>query len=112
MLDLLRAPLGEMAARQKVVEKSINESIYFRDTAILETIYSCGLRISELCGLQAADIDWEQQVVRVRGKGKKERLVPIGAPALEAIRLYWGKRRYSPARNEPLSPAQSRRGHK
>jgi integrase/recombinase XerC len=109
MLDLLRAPLEEMAARQKVVKKSINESIYFRDTAILETIYSCGLRISELCGLQAADIDWEQQVVRVRGKGKKERLVPIGAPALEAIRLYWGKRRYSPTRNEPLFLAQARR---
>ena len=109
MLDLLRAPLEEMAARQKVVKKSINESIYFRDTAILETIYSCGLRISELCGLQAADIDWEQQVVRVRGKGKKERLVPIGAPALEAIRLYWGKRRYSPTRNDPLFLAQARR---
>jgi site-specific recombinase XerD len=109
MLDLLRAPLEEMAARQKIVKKSINESIYFRDTAILETIYSCGLRISELCGLQAADIDWEQQVVRVRGKGKKERLVPIGAPALEAIRLYWSKRRYSPARNEPLFRAQARR---
>jgi integrase/recombinase XerC len=45
----------------------------FRDIAILETIYSCGLRISELCGLQAAEIDFNERLVRVRGKGKKER---------------------------------------
>jgi len=51
--------------------------------AVLETIYSCGLRISELCGLVAQDIDWNERVVRVRGKGKKERLVPIGETALE-----------------------------
>jgi site-specific recombinase XerD len=57
--------------------------------AILETIYSCGLRVSELCGLNAEDVDWPGQLVRVRGKGKKERLVPIGQPALEAIERYW-----------------------
>jgi len=57
--------------------------------AILETIYSCGLRISELCGLRAEDINWNEQIVRVRGKGKKERLVPVGAPALAAIQNYW-----------------------
>ena len=69
---------------------------------ILETIYSCGLRISELCGLQAGDINWNEQIVRVRGKGKKERAVPIGAPALEAIRLYWTKRRYLPGAGAPV----------
>ena len=53
--------------------------------AVLETIYSCGLRVSELCGLRAEDIDWSEQLVRVRGKGKKERLVPIGQPALQTI---------------------------
>ena len=57
--------------------------------AVLETIYSCGLRVSELCGLRADDIDWSEQIVRVRGKGKKERLVPIGEPALMAIQNYW-----------------------
>ena len=61
-----------------------------RDVAVLETIYSCGLRVSELCGLRAEDIDWSEQIVRVRGKGKKERLVPIGEPALQAIQNYWG----------------------
>jgi hypothetical protein len=53
-----------------------------RDVAVLETIYSCGLRISELCGLVAQDIDWDERLLRVRGKGKKERLLPIGEPAL------------------------------
>jgi integrase/recombinase XerC len=42
-----------------------------------------------LCGLQAGDVDWNEQLVRVRGKGKKERLVPIGEPALKAIETYW-----------------------
>jgi integrase/recombinase XerC len=62
-----------------------------RDVAILETIYSCGLRVSELCGMCAEDIDWSGQLVRVRGKGKKERVVPIGRPALASIREYWDK---------------------
>lgn len=60
-----------------------------RDVAILETIYSCGLRISELCGLRTQDLDWQERLVRVGGKGKKERLVPIGEPALGAIKNYW-----------------------
>ena len=57
-----------------------------RDVAVLETIYSCGLRISELCGLVAPDIDWGERLVRVRGKGRKERLIPIGETALAAIK--------------------------
>ena len=59
--------------------------------AVLETIYSCGLRISELCGLRVEDINFSEQIVRVRGKGKKERLVPIGEPALKAIENYWAQ---------------------
>jgi len=88
--DLLEAPSNELRAAAR--ENEVDASIYFRDAAILEVIYSCGLRVSELCQLCAADIDWSEQVVRVRGKGKKERLVPIGAPALEAIRAYWKHR--------------------
>jgi len=95
--DLLEAPGTELRAAAK--EDVVDASLYFRDAAILEVIYSCGLRVSELCQLCAADIDWPEQVVRVRGKGKKERLVPIGAPALEAIRAYW-KLRTDPASGE------------
>jgi integrase/recombinase XerC len=88
--DLLEAPAVEL--RRAAEKGEVEASLYFRDAAILEVIYSCGLRVSELCRLCAADIDWPEQVVRVRGKGKKERLVPIGAPALEAIRVYWKHR--------------------
>jgi len=88
--DLLEAPGVEL--RRAAEKGEMDASLFFRDAAILEVIYSCGLRVSELCRLSAADIDWPEQVVRVRGKGKKERLVPIGAPALEAIRAYWKHR--------------------
>jgi integrase/recombinase XerC len=88
-LALLDAPLRELAAQKEHAQKPPKPAPFLRDVAILETIYSCGLRISELCGLQALDVDWNEAIIRVRGKGKKERLIPIGAPALEAIRTYW-----------------------
>jgi len=59
-----------------------------RDRAILETIYSAGLRISELTGLNVEDLDELGEVLRIRGKGRKERLVPLGAKALGAIYEY------------------------
>jgi integrase/recombinase XerC len=74
-----------------------------RDRAILEVLYSCGLRVSELVGLDWNAIDANLEVVRVRGKGNKERIVPIGRKALEALDRYRAqilalvvpKRRYS-----------------
>lgn len=59
-----------------------------RDRAILETIYSAGLRVSELVGLQDGDIDKHEQIVRVRGKGRKERICPLGSFAIKAIDAY------------------------
>lgn len=59
-----------------------------RDAAILELFYSTGLRISELAALQVEDIDWISATLRVIGKGKKERLLPIGDPALRALQHY------------------------
>ncbi len=57
-----------------------------RDRAILELLYSSGLRVSELTGLDRGDVDLAEGVVRVQGKGGKERVVPVGAPAVRALR--------------------------
>jgi integrase/recombinase XerC len=59
-----------------------------RDRAILETLYSTGARVGELVGLNEEDLDPVDGIVRIRGKGRRERLVPIGAVALEAIKEY------------------------
>jgi integrase/recombinase XerC len=62
-----------------------------RDRAILEVLYSCGLRVSELVGLNWHDVDTNLEVVRVKGKGNKERIVPIGRKALAALDCYRGE---------------------
>jgi len=64
----------------------------WRDRAILEVLYSTGMRVSELTGLNREDVDEISGTVIVRGKGKKERLCPIGATALKAIDRYMAKR--------------------
>ena len=108
MLDLLNAPLKELASGKQSSEE-IDPTPCLRDVAILETIYSCGLRISELCGLQVQDINWNEQIVRVRGKGKKERIVPVGAPALAAIRNYWNKLNPPAGMDTPVFLAKTHR---
>ncbi|MBL7990196.1 MAG: site-specific tyrosine recombinase XerD [Candidatus Kapabacteria bacterium] len=59
-----------------------------RNKALLEVLYACGLRASEACGLQQRDILWEAEVIRVFGKGSKERIIPIGKTALQWISQY------------------------
>jgi integrase/recombinase XerC len=60
-----------------------------RDRAILELLYAAGLRVSELTGLNLADMDQKDKMLRVRGKGNKERIVPYGEKAAQALRAYW-----------------------
>jgi integrase/recombinase XerC len=63
-----------------------------RDRATIELFYSSGIRVSELTGLNVDDIDWNSSLVKIRGKGKKERIIPVGEPALEALKSYVRKR--------------------
>ena len=63
-------------------------AIAWRDTAIMELFYASGIRVSELCGLDLGDIDGARTTVRVLGKGSKERVVPIGIPAVSAVRKW------------------------
>ena len=104
---LASAPGKELTRAAKT--KKFDAAVYFRDAAILEVVYSCGLRVSELCQLCAGDLDWPEELVRIRGKGKKERLIPIGLPALEGIRVYWSHAKYSPRPEMPVFFARGKR---
>ncbi len=74
---------------QRLVEAPQGDGVAsLRDRAILETLYSAGLRVSELVGLRGRDVDLIGGTLRVMGKGKKERLVPVGSFSVRAIRRY------------------------
>ncbi len=64
-----------------------------RNRAIIEVLYSCGLRVSELVSLRVSDLFLEESFIRVTGKGDKQRLVPVGEPAVEAIKIYLSLRK-------------------
>lgn len=63
-------------------QPNISTAIGIRDRSILETLYGCGIRVSELINLSKKDIIWESEIIRIIGKGSKERIVPIGSSAL------------------------------
>lgn len=75
-----------------------------RDRAILELLYSTGMRVSELVTRDMGDLDFAEEVLRVRGKGNKERLVPVGRPAIEAVRGWL------PQRQQLLEELAGRKG--
>lgn len=72
--------------------KSSLPAYYKRDKALIELIYSCGLRRSEAAAINIGDIDFGSGFVRIKGKGSKDRIVPVGAKALEAVNVYLSER--------------------
>jgi tyrosine recombinase XerC len=83
---------------KRFVEQPAQErgKLSLRDSAILELMYSSGMRVSELVSLDTDEIDMKSGVVRITGKGSKERLVPVGSYAREAVRKYLEKRKSRP----------------
>jgi integrase/recombinase XerC len=75
-------PAGRQAG---VAANQAEAAVVLRDAAILELFYATGIRVSELCGLDVGHIDHGRRTLRVRGKGDKERTVPVGVPALLAV---------------------------
>ena len=89
-LILTRQQIEELLAAPLKIEKerAAPEWMPLRDVAVMELFYSSGLRLSELAALDVEDVDLYTESVRVFGKGRKERVCPIGAPALDAIQKY------------------------
>ncbi len=98
------------AARRTAANDAALTAIALRDAAIMELLYATGIRVSELCGLDAGDLDLTRRTVRVLGKRSKERVVPVGIPAVKAV-LTWLERG-RPAvveAQDPLRPAAAQK---
>ncbi|HZT80345.1 MAG TPA: site-specific tyrosine recombinase XerD [Gemmataceae bacterium] len=80
------------------------ERFYQRDRALLETLYATGCRASEVVGLKLADVHLDPGFCRCTGKGNKQRVVPLGRPAVEALRTYLGDLRVKLTRANPEAP--------
>lgn len=89
----------DAAAAQQMLEQAIAYAaeeggpVALRDVALLEVLYGSGVRVAELCGLDLADVDADRRTLRVFGKGRKERTVPLGTPAFRALDRWIGEGR-------------------
>lgn len=91
-IDQARRVLDAIAARAAATEEPIQAAAAARDVAIMEVLYASGIRVSEACGLDVSDFDTGRGLLRVLGKGSKERTAPLGAPAVAALHR-WLERR-------------------
>jgi integrase/recombinase XerC len=86
--DDMEAVLAPVTAPTEAGDDPGTVAVAVRDAALVELLYATGIRVSELCGLDLADVDESRRVVRVLGKGSKERSVPYGVPAERALRAW------------------------
>ena len=109
MERLLQAPLEELRRLQSAAEAGSvpDPTEWLRDAAVLELIYSAGLRVSEVCGLRVDQVDLDGQTLHVLGKGRNERVIPFGGPALAALEAYW---RWINPQQKPSDPVFQGRG--
>ena len=102
-----RARLPKVLSRDEVAnllsQPNGSDPAALRDRALLETMYACGLRASEAIGLELSELDLEAGILRARGKGSKERIVPVGSKAIETLHAYLerGRPRLVGIRDEP-----------
>lgn len=90
--DVARAVLQHVADNAAAQDEPLARAAALRDVALLEVLYASGVRVSELCGLDLDDIDADRGLLRVVGKGDKERRVPLGRPAQRALDGWLGER--------------------
>jgi integrase/recombinase XerC len=107
-----RAPSGPVHSGPLTPAEARRRAVALRDAAILELLYATGLRVSELAGLDRADVDHERRTLRVTGKGNKQRTVPFGAPAATALDRWLDHgRRHLVSTTGTASPGAARGGH-
>ena len=86
VLDVQKAGLAMDSMATRAAEEG--SPIALRDVAMLELLYATGARVGELCGLNIGDIDYNRNTIRVLGKGNKERVIPMGKPAIKAVQVW------------------------
>lgn len=108
------ALLDEVAAEVDLTDDDLERAVALRDGAVLELLYGAGLRVGECCALETGDLDLDRAHVTVLGKRAKERRVPLGAPAVDALRRYLDEGRAHLAHDDspPTSVFLNRRGHR
>lgn len=115
---LLPQPLSKQQIEQLLAMPQEKTALGLRDKALLELLYACGLRIAELCNLRLEQLNLEEGMIRVTGKGNKTRLIPVGRVALQALERYLttarpqlispksGAALFLSIRGHPLTPAR------
>lgn len=98
VLDIPNALLAMQSLATRVGEEETPAAL--RDCAMVEVLYASGARVAELCGLDFGDVDYERQTIRVLGKGNKERTIPIGNPAMTALKGWLAEGRQELATKE------------